>query len=337
MKSMMSLLLFLFALKVHGEVVVRHPDTDEISYLKAVNDHGTTVVDHLNSQMPSPSDEKRLLQKFERAQTLFLSSDLVAAKVAFIEVTEEALRADWNETQRQAIAISFLRAAQLTNDIHASQNYLVQASQFANDLEFDSSLFPPPLTAQYKEVLAQEKAKSLQIDLKEKFPQHDLIIIDGRRVRAEQMRSYSVMPGRHRVTALSNSHQIFSQELTASQLNLMRADVPAYAIGSCEEPAMSGYQSLAAERVQIIFPHDCARTYTGTSWMDSSKNSQAIPKSLTHIASSDFAMSGTPQPILNRKKLLIIGGAATAIIVAAIIIKNSQRRDETQPVTRQGF
>lgn len=326
----------LFFCNVAGaEIVVRHPDTVEATYLKSITVGSQSLVDHLESRLPAVSDEKRLLQKFERAQTLFLSSDLTAAKVAFIEITEEALRADWSETQRKVITISFLRAAQLSSDPHAVQSYLVRAAQFGNDVQVDAAMFPPPLLSQFEETVSREKAKSLQVDLKEKFPQHDLIIIDGKRVRSEVIHAFSVMPGRHRVTAISNSHQLFTQELTASQLNLMKADVPTYAIGTCEEPALSGYQSLGAEQVKVIFAKGCARTYTGTSWISST---DTLPAKFARLSSTSSLSASSPKPILTKKKLVIIGVGVGLIVTSALLIKKSQqRREEIQPVSRQGF
>lgn len=329
------MVLLVFCASANAEVVVRHPDTDATSYFKAVVAGATTVVDQIESRLPAQADEKRLLQKFERAQGLFLSSDLTAAKVAFIELTEEAFRADWTETQRKVITISFLRAAQLSDDPHAIESYLVRAAQFGWEIEVDPSMFPPPLQTQYAEVLAREKLKSLQVDFKDKFPQHDLIIVDGKRVRADLLRAYTVMPGRHRVTAISNSHQLFTQELTTSQLNLIKADVPPYVIGSCEEPALSGYQSLGAEQVRVVFPKDCLRTYTGTSWINS--NDQQISK-LTDLSPRSFGRSAFPAPVLTKKKLVIIGIGVGVLVTSALIIKKSQqRREEIQPVSRQGF
>lgn len=329
------LIIFSLCAVAKAEVVVRHPDTEQTLYLKEVAAGSTTVVDFIESKLPAAADEKRLLQKFEKAQSLFLSSDLTAAKVAFIEITEEAFRADWTETQRKVITISFLRVAQLSDDPHAAENYLVRAVHFGWQVEIDPHMFPPPLVSQFSDILNREKAKSLQVDLKDKFPQHDLIIIDGKRVRPELLRAYTVFPGRHRLTAISNSHQLFTQELTLSQLNLIKADVPAFAIGTCSDPSLSGYQSLGAEEVRIIFPNDCARTYTGTSWVTSTDR---LPAKLTQLPPHSFALSSAPKPILTKKKLLIIGIGVGVVVTSALIIKKSQqRREEVQPVTRQGF
>lgn len=331
-------LCLLFSSISQAEVVVRHPDIDEATYLKSFGAGSKSVVDHLEAKFPAPADEKRLLQKFERAQNLFLSSDVTAAKVAFIEITEEAFRADWTETQRKVISISFLRVAQLSSDPHAAQNYLVRAAQFAGDLAFDSSMFPPPLLNQYSEILAREKSKSLQVDLKDKFPQHDLIIIDGKRIRADQMHAHTVMPGRHRVTAISNSHQSFSQELTASQLDLIKADVPSYVIGTCEQPALSGYQSLGVEEVKVVFGSECVRSYTGTNWINASESSTALPTKFTHLPMRGFTSSSAPQPVLTKKKLVLIGLGVGVLVTSALLIKKSQqKREEIEPVSRQGF
>ncbi len=334
---MRSIFLFMlsFCYVAEAEVVVRHPDVDTASYFKAINAGSVSVVDHIESHLPAQADEKRLLQKFERAQKLFLSSDLDAAKVAYIEIAEEAFRADWSETQRKVITLSFLRVAQLSNDPHAVEDYLVRAVHFGWQIEIDSTMFPPPLVSQYSEILARERSKSLQVDFKEKFPQHDLIIIDGKRVKADLLRAYTVFPGRHRVTAVSNSHQLFTQELTLSQLNLIKADVPAFAIGNCDEPSLSGYQSLDSEVIRVVFPNDCSRTYTGTSWVNSADR---LPAKLTHLPSHSFALTSSPKPILSKKKLVLIGIGVGVIVTSALIIKKSQqRREEIQPVTRQGF
>ena len=164
---------------------------------------------------PRPVQLKSLLEK---AQSKFLSHDPESAKPVYQSIIHQAHSFDWEEEERKIIFYSFLRLAQLERNVHKSKLLLKEAMIFEQDLKLDFKLFPPPLVKAYQQIKKSSLLTSL--DLKNIFPIHEVVLINGRMYQNTQ--KLSLPYGTYRITALSSSHNSWSEVISLSHLILKK-------------------------------------------------------------------------------------------------------------------
>ena len=198
-------------------------------------------------KQPRPVKLQPLLKQ---AQMDFVSYDPNQSKKSFHLITEQIHSFDWNTEERKFIFYSLFRLAQLEKDLQKQKLLLQEALVFGMDLKLDLKLFPPPLVELY---FQQKKvAVFVSLHLKKIFPQHEIILINGKFYSNQQ--KVKLPYGIYRISAFSSSHASWNQTLSLSQLISKKINTSALVSGSCRQPT---FNPLSKNPVRILFPNFC--------------------------------------------------------------------------------
>jgi hypothetical protein len=340
---------FLFLNLAQAEVLIQAPtvNNDTFGAVPQTDPSYISLVDQLSKDRPSKAESTEFESKIERAQNLFVSGSEEQAQKAFLQICKLSRIADWNASQREALFYAFLRAAQLTKKNNERDDLMDQAARFAPDLDPDTQLFPPPFLTTYRDFRSREQKASTAYQIDEKFAGYDLVIVDGRRYETDKQKEFLLTPGEHRISLISNSRLPLTLEMNSSQLSVFRADSKPLALGSCEEPAISGLHELNLEAASVMYGPDCIRSFTGTIWLKNDGKAQQIAllaNKTSYAEANNFSPSLKdealmPSKISNKTWLWI--GAGTAVVAASafFIIQNqrSHRGQSVQPSVHEGF
>lgn len=153
------------------------------------------------------------------AQEFYLSGDIKKANQAFQNIHKFALAADWDQEDRRIILYAFLRQAQIEKNKEKKQALLLSAIEFSlfkiNAKEYaDYSLFPPPMQQQLQDL--QKQKNILYVDWHKIFPQHQIILINGKRFKKNI--KIQVPQGFYRISAFSSSHEFWTKNKNLSKI-----------------------------------------------------------------------------------------------------------------------
>lgn len=232
------------------------PSQEFKAHIKALGPSHKSYAQNLLKQKREESKSFRLKDRLIEAQEFYLSGEGKKAANAFYEITELALKADWDKEDRRIILYSFLRLAQNEEDLEKRKALLLSAENFApfqiNRENYpDHSLFPPPLMEELK--LVQEKTNQLSVDWKTLFPQHEIILINGKKIQKDK--KSEIPQSFYRVTALSSSHKSWSKNLNLSKLLTQKIKTNSLTKGTCEKLQIKS--SALKEHIHIASFSNC--------------------------------------------------------------------------------
>jgi len=230
-----------------------HTDsTDFYSYIKTED-----VISYAQYQLdreqtkPRPINLKSLLKQ---AQMEFLSYESHRSKNTFLLMTNNIHSFDWNNTDRKIIFYSLLRLAQMEKNLQKQKLYLQEAFIFSIGLKLDLQVFPPPLVKKYFDI--KNSISSISIELENIFPDHEIILINGKQFFHKD--KVSLPYGTYRVTGFSSSHKKWSQILSLSQLVSKKITTPPLMEGTCQNPLFKTTDNdLQKKQIQVLFPNFC--------------------------------------------------------------------------------
>ena len=234
-------------------VLIRAPDTplSEFSAYAETEPVQTYIQYQLekNKKTPRPVNLRNLLKQ---AQMDFLSHEPNHSKKSFRAIVDHIHSFEWNKEERKIIFYSLFRLAQLEKDSKKQTLLLKEALAFSMGLKVDHKLFPPPLTKQYAHI--KKSATFVPLHLKQIFPMHPVVILNGRRYSHQE--ELALPYGLYRVSALSASHKSWSQTLSLSRLISKKVKTPSLVSGSCQKPLLK-HKPLREQNVRLLFPNFC--------------------------------------------------------------------------------
>ena len=203
------------------------------------------------------ADFFKLQDKLIVAQDLYLSGEETQAIEAFRKITLLALSADWDEEDRRIILYSFLRQAQLEKNKDKKQALLLSAVEFAlfkiNDKNYsDYRLFPPPFMEQLEDI--QSNSNDITINWKRFFPDHEIVLINGKQISTEE--PLVIPKGSYRISVFSSSHSSWSKNINLADLFTMRLKFKALTKGFCEKAKIR--RKLNRDRVYLLPAENCS-------------------------------------------------------------------------------
>ncbi len=299
----------------------------------------TTLSQHLDHARPGKEMEQRLIRALEKAQTTWLSGSLEQARSQFKEVARLVLEADWRESQREAIHYSILRLAQTATLPTEKEEWLKKAIASFPDLLPDDSLFPPPLLEAYRTLRQRELKFAKSYTPQEHFPDHRLLLINGKRYVLTPALRIRLPQAVFRVTALSDSHPPLSEKLSLQQLQVFKIAAQAIADGECHSPGLVKLPTTI-KSADIAFNSQCLRSSTPQGWRTDSDSRESF--ALDSPASGLTLASPAPVTVSSSKKHWLWIGLTTLTAGAIYVIAKNQNSRESgepkvQPVHRQGF
>ena len=289
-----------------------------------------SVVSYSKAQLEKIQNQstsvKQLTVLLEQAQKSFLKDHLHQSGGYFRSITKKAYKKDWADEAQKIIFYSFLRLAQIEWKGLEPEAFLYSAIIFAPHLSPDTELFPPPLVQKFHSI--KKNQAKLTVFLKQIFPFHELILINGRVFSGKVRLPY----GEYRVTALSSSHKKWSRVISLSKLVQKRIVTAPLVSGNCRNPVFS----KNVQKTQTLFPDFClwSNDFAGT-LVDLPKkeyDSNEIQKNVKDLENT-----------FPRKRewkkwgalALIAVGAVSAVI---ILTKDSSGNDsKTPPKIKKGF
>ena len=261
------------------------PQTEFQTYLKTEKAmaYSQFLLGEIQNQDTAP-----LVSLLGQAQEAFLKDHLKTAGEYFQSIVDKAHKKDWVHSARKIIFYSYLRLAQIEWKGGNAEAFLLMALIFADDMEPDASLFPPPLIKKFSTL--RKNLPRLSLHFKKIFPRHEVILINGRVFSSNDKPSLPY--GSYRVTALSSSHQKWNQVVSLSQLSQKKVRTAGLVSGSCKNPIVP--QKFMEH--SILFPDFC--------WWSRPINGAQAETTADRL---DDLSSPPKKPFIQDKKKLMIG------------------------------
>lgn len=333
--------LLLFAKESAQNIWIKNPQMPRNEFkihIKALGSPHKSYAQHLLQQKREKSKAFQLKQKLVVAQELYLSGEEQKTVKAFQNITKLALKMDWDKEDRRIILYSFLRIAQHVQDPEKRKALLLSAISFApfqiNKKHYsDYNLFPPPLMAELE--IIQEKTNSLLLDWEAIFPQHEIILINGNQIQKNKKEKIS--QSFYRVTALSSSHQIWSQNLNLSELLTQKIKTKSLTKGVCKNLQFHVPQN----HIQILPFSNCPKKTNLLFAKESNKKtSKSLSTTVTHLNFENFQiemeeLSSNKKNDFKLAPWLIIG---TGIIIFSLVLSlNKSKKPPEQKKPQEDF
>jgi hypothetical protein len=270
-------------------------------------------------------EKAQLLEDFKKAQILFLDGNLDKAKQQFLIIVEKKWSCDWSENERQLIAFSFLRIAQIEQDVQAQTRWLTEANNFDGEWMPDTSVFPPPLLSQFSAIRRQSKQQKIVLPA---FSQkYSALLRNGRFVSLAQL-SFEASASKARFTFVSDTYQIETVFLTLSELENLNLQPQPLVFGDCDNFQLS--ENLKwIENISVFHSLNCVK--------DSQRSAQvnSAPSQTTHqlsaqLPSMPMESSAAPKSWIQRNGIWL-GTALVGSVLLSYHLKN-QNREQTVTV-----
>ena len=255
----------------------------------------------------------------KKSQAEFLSPKPISAMHTYHKVIKHIHAFDWNEEERKNIFYMLFRAAQLEEKLEKKKLFLQEALVFGQDLKLDFTLFPPPLVKNYLDI--KKNIALVPLDLKKIFPQHELVLINGKEYTFSQ--SVLLAYGTYRVTAFSSAYVPWSKTIALPNLvsQVVRTK-PLVQDGNCEAGArLNAVPKIDQKNIRILFPNFCT-------W--NAKN-KVIKKYFNAIdRNKKEKLSKTSKFIhkWNKEKILKWTAIGSGIFIGAMLLFNKENNKE---------
>ncbi len=285
------------------------------------------ITSYAKSQLQQIQNQSNSIQSLssllEQAQRSFIKGHLQQSGDYFRAIVQKTHEKDWIEEAQNIIFYSYLRLAQIEWKENPD-SFLHSAILFSPFSKPDTSLFPPPLIQRFNEI--KNNQPSLLVYLKTIFPFHEMILINGEFFLKDHVR----LPyGNYRVTALSSSHQPWSQKVSLSDLVQKRIVTPPWVSGTCKRPSHT--QNIKKEN--ILYPAFCR-------WKPSSKkhhDKKLIQKKTPNTVIQNNIEQTITMPLKNNKWLWT-GIVVTGVVIGIIIFSQKDKKPNVKiPSIQKGF
>lgn len=320
------------AFAAHSKVLVGAHEVSDVELEGVSVAHRVpTLSKFFESSRPGTENENKLRRLLELAQSSWLKGNQDVARSKFRELTQMARAADWRDSQREAIFYAHLRLAQLADNSLEKEEWMISAARLYPDLEADIAVFAPPFVGIYSSVRSKILSAAVEVSSARVFPGYRFIYIDGRRFDLAKDEVIQVTEGTHRITAVSDKNQVFTESFTAAQLQIFRAEGQALVEGTCASAKLRKTLPFVDE-VVAVFPDRCLAQ------LGRKENSSLDLKPSSNIEESWARVAQSPADArveASRKRdWLWIG---LGVLAAGAYFAHQESQKGTAPVHRTGF
>lgn len=331
-------------------LLLKAPDVSQDEFEAYVQANGyRTLSQSLELNRPQEAMSQRLNDLIAKGQMHWLEGATDEARASFQSAASLTLQDDWRPAQREALQYALLRLAQTSATPSEKETWLKQAATEFHDVQIDESLFPPPLLDAYKEILSRALTKAQVLSLSMVFPHHTSILINGAKHLITPKLRVRLPPGRHRLTALSDSHAPVSEILSTDQMAVMQLRTNALLGGSCLSPSASHVNELGVRHFGALYQGNCLRWRDELGWATNTDGdpmdlalSPVAAKTTSSLESSLNRVDGSSEARTKkiRRHWLWLGASVLAAGTAYVIYRETQNSSgdvRMEPVHRQGF
>ena len=312
---------------------IKMPFKEFKAHVKALDPHHISYAQSLLYQSRQQAKTFQLKKKLLIAQDLYLSGETLRALKAFKEISHLSLLADWDEEERRILLYAFLRQAQSEDDPEKRKALLLSASELAlfqlkPSSYPDQDLFPPPLMKELS--LIQEKSNFLIVNWNTIFPNHEIILVNGKKIKKED--TTRLPQAFYRISAFSSSHVSWLKKLNLAELLNLQIKTKALTKGFCENTKIKSEWNKS--NIKLLHFPNCTKSNPFQLGKKNSKKNYRNNKiekkwNSSFLDSEDFQSSlnkpieTNPSYFSNLSPWLIIGAG---VITSALIISLSQQK-----------
>lgn len=304
-------------------VLVQGPQSQDLDYrsaLRANGDYISPTRQYLEVH-PSLAARESLLAVFAAAQKSFLEASNLESHKKFEQVVELLGSEDWARSDREIFLQCYLRLAQLEPAPKAKDRWLELSLLLGLDLNYDKSLYPPPLLARRQELARQ--LRQIKITRDGLNPGWTEILINGEPCNRLDCGNWPHVAGLVRVTVLSDRWIPQTRMMSTSDLAKFAPPAIEWATGNCES---SEWNTKAARFLskKIFWSPECEQRKAALNLKPVPTSTESIPM---------VTMPTHKTTLLESKWLW--AGVVTAI--AVILVRGSQSHESKQTTTTYGY
>lgn len=314
-------------------VLVQAPQSRTLDYkasLKAHSDFISPAQEYLNTH-PSLAQREQLLELFSSAQKIFMekSNDEAAAK--FTELLGLLWVDDWAKADREIFLQAYLRLAQIAVTPEKRDHWLGLSLLLGADLNYDPTLFPPPLLVRRAELAAQLPKKL--ITRKSIGGNWSHILINGRPCENQDCGIWPLYPGRVRVTLLSDQWQPESSVVDIADITRLRPHMVAWVTGDCAQAHWDEAATRFAQK-KAFWSLECDRPNLAEALnLSPGASNEAAEKSRPAAFAAPPASADKSTPFYESKWLW----AGVGTLIAIVIVASSQKHESKETSTTYGY
>lgn len=255
--SVSLLVTFGIGSSANAAPLIRTSEVSQLEYLAFVKaaDSLETFSEWWISHRIEGRDRRDLEERFKNAQEEFLKGDLQAAKEGFTQIFALADQHDWRKEERQVLAFSALRVAQLSTE--SEQDLWIHRAGRFQEIQIERSLFPPPLMMKFDE--AQRLRESLMVNPARTWPEAQFLLIDGQPFELKRLTDLKADKEIHRFTLVYDHAEPESRVMTYGELLQWRPLARELVDGGCND-ARWRMRELLPITVQALFKSQCVAT-----------------------------------------------------------------------------
>lgn len=277
-----------------------------------------TFVQMLLAEPQNKAAQSQIREKFIDAKASLLKGEYEKSKAVFLEIIGDAYNTDWPSQQRALITHSFLSLAEMSSVPSEKKYWVTKAVGFSLGEIPEIQTLSKNVQDLIRETL--KSARSFDVSLKI-LNEWDLILLNGREVKATELQSLKILSENYRITFLSNQFQPRSEIFHSNQISKIAPTRESIVAGSCENPQLM--TSPGNKIYRVLFPEGCEREWN-KNWVVKIQN-RFLPS--YNLAQSDSELS--EKPSLPSSSKWLWGTALVAGI--ALILVNQNSRTENQP------
>lgn len=306
-------------------VLIQSAESPSLEYramLKARGDYSSPTQEYLTKH-PLVAEREQLLNRFAEAQKAFLEKPNDEARLKFTAVLDLLLGDDWDKGDREIFLQTYLRLAQMEVEAEPRDRWL-GLSLLLGDVNYDSSLYPPPLMARRLEMAQQLPRKTLSKRLL--IAGWSDVLINGHHCQKPDCGNWPLYPGKVRITALSDQWLPQSRVLDLTEFEQFSPPTIAWVEGRCGD----SHLNAEAERFQskkVFWTLECEKL-SGPAVALNFKPVANAPADLPTF----FAPAKSP-PLYQSKWFW----AGVGTVVAILVINSTQKKETKEPSTTYGY
>ncbi|MGZ3721305.1 MAG: hypothetical protein ACXVA9_00160 [Bdellovibrionales bacterium] len=306
-----------------GTILLQGPQTSPLEYKAMLKAHGNLTSpsqEYLNTH-PALANREHLLTLFAEAQKSFLEKSNEEARAKFESVLTLLTHDDWEKSDREVFFQTYLRLAQMETAAGNRDRWL-GLSLLLGEINYDSSLFPPPLLARRTELLQSLPKKDVARRMLGLGWSH--ILINGQICKKGDCTAWPLYPGQVRMTVLSDQWLPQTMVFDLAEIDHLTPSQFAWAEGNCENEKLARETAGFADK-KVFWGLNCAKPEVAVNLKPSIVPQQPLPLFTTAAPKS--------APIYHSKWFW----AGVTAAVAVIVIASSKKKETKEPSTTYDF
>jgi hypothetical protein len=314
----------LLSLATASTLWVKSPQSSVLDYQATLKAHAHALSPtqaYLQSH-PLIENREKLLNLFSQAQRDFLDRSSGESRERFLDVLRLLPSDDWATADREIFLQVYLRLAQLANGDTERDLWLTQSLELGDNVNYDKTLFPPPLLLRREELILRLARRSLSRRfLTAAWSQ---VLLNGRACEKDDCGSWPV-GGKLRVTVLSDEFLPQSKMIAVADFEHFHPAAVPWVEGVCSDPHWNHLAEIYPDK-KAFWSLDCERPPAAL------QLSPRLPEHLALLAPMSEPHDSKP---FYHSTWFWVG--AGLVSTALVVVATQHPREEHQSTTTYGY